>query len=315
MKNTMFFSLSSILQLLCVTLLLEKYHTAVLNCTHYDPKTCHFDSLKLSLPEIGDLYSNNNNSPDDGGERKGMFNMIDYERKIMMSFSPKAACSKSVMIFLSGMGHFYGVDYTDAHVFRNKQYEKHCGIGSPCLMHDNSWFKFKVVRNPFDRAVSSYLHMMREKWPCPYDLVKKKEGRDNVSFHMLIDFLLSKANGLWNFDCYGHVEKQISPLEKFYWQRNEPSPFNFIIKSENMKSDWIELNRLKNTSYRNTDNKHRNGHLALRSNKSILNVGDTPYGKLLIPESFRLFYNDVIKAKVERLFNDDLVIYNYTYPF
>jgi hypothetical protein len=123
--------------------------------------------LKLHFPETGDLYFNDKNYPNDGGERNGICNMI--ERKIMMSWSPKVASSKSVMIFLSGMGFFYGINYTDAHPFREQLYAKHCGIGSPCLMHDNSWFKFKIVRNPFDRAVSSYLFMMHENWlPWPF---------------------------------------------------------------------------------------------------------------------------------------------------
>jgi hypothetical protein len=106
---------------------------------------------------------------------------------------------------------------------------------------------------------------------------------------MLIDWLLSNTNEFWNFDCLGHMVKQISPLEKFYWKRNEPSPFNIIIKSENMKRDWIELSRLTNISYiNNNDNKPH--HLAKRSNKSNSYVGDTPYSKLFIPENYGLFY-------------------------
>jgi hypothetical protein len=51
------------------------------------------------------------------------------------------------------------------------------------------------------------------------------------------------------------------------------------------------------------------------SNKSISYVGDTPYEKLLIPETYGVFYNEIIKAKVARLFNDDLTTYNCSENF
>lgn len=311
----MIFELFPIL-VLCQLLSFTSCH----NCSFYDRNTCRFDSLKKEFPEVSEIYSNNRNYPDDGGNVNNNYNrlnnMIDNEHKIVIFTSPKASSSKSIMIFVSSMKYFYGINYTQAQHFRI-EYQKHCGEGSSCLMHDNSWMKIKVVRNPFYRAVSSYLFMMHEGFlpvsGSTSSSVIKKKGKANISFHILIDLLLFKANGFWTFDCAGHIEKQISPIEKLYWERNDPSPFNFIIKSENFESDWTEVSRLTNITF--TNNNDKPNHLAVRNNKSTSYVGDTPYGILDIPENYGLFYNDVIKAKVARLFNDDLIIYNYTYPF
>jgi len=288
------------------------------NCTYYDRKTCNFESLQLPVSNINNIYPDYGNYPnnEDGLHE---YNMIDYKHKILMTFVPKAACTKSVMIFFSGMNYFYGVNYTGfAHNFKN-DYQNHCGIGSPCLLSDNSWFKFKVVRNPFDRAVSSYLTVTKNNSILPLNhkmdpyLILNKKGRENISFHMFIDILLSETKEFWNFDCAGHVEKQISRHEKLRWSRNESSPYNLIIKSENFNSDWKKISQLTNVNYTVYDDPPP--HLFKRSNSSKAFVGDTPRNQFVIPLDYGLFYNEITRAKVTRLFSEDLLIYNYTFPF
>mmetsp|Transcript_6848 Transcript_6848/g.6952 ORF Transcript_6848/g.6952 Transcript_6848/m.6952 type:complete len:315 (+) Transcript_6848:93-1037(+) len=285
----------------------------IFNCSRYERNTCLLDTLKLDVENLDDVFPNHKKYPNNG---ESEYNLIDNDRRIMMTTTPKAACTKSAMIFLESMGYVYRKHYTHTHIFK-KEYEKQCGNGTPCLLLDKSWFKFKIVRNPFDRAVSSYIELMKgESYPMnnlknPYKIIKHK-GKGNISFHMLIDILLSRANGFWDFDCAFHVEKQISRLEKLFWSRNEKSPYNFVFKSEDFKSGWAEISRLTNYTY--TINEDMPLHIVKRRNGTSY-VGDIPFGQLVIPINYGLFYNDIVKEKVARLFHDDIIIYNYSFPF
>jgi protein-L-isoaspartate O-methyltransferase len=86
--------------------------------------------------------------------------MVDREAKVVMAWTPRAACSLAVSIFVDHLG-------------KRKQAERYAegfihsyrlDVLGPAYaatevdLDDASLFKFKVVRNPYARAVSSYSH-------------------------------------------------------------------------------------------------------------------------------------------------------------
>jgi hypothetical protein len=79
-----------------------------------------------------------------------------------MDWTPKAACTKAVEMFWNEMNITRGLYYPEdafVHMYRHDFY-KQCGTISQDMLESSKYYKFKVVRNPYNRAVSSYIHIM-----------------------------------------------------------------------------------------------------------------------------------------------------------
>lgn len=85
----------------------------------------------------------------------------DSSKYIIMDWSRKAACTNMVAMFLQNMNIYQDINYTgSSHQYRtNTFYDKYGHVKNKELYSDK-WYKFKVVRNPYSRAVSSYYHVM-----------------------------------------------------------------------------------------------------------------------------------------------------------
>eukprot|EP01040_Poterioochromonas_malhamensis_P012882 gene12882-14112_t len=114
------------------------------------------------------------------------YSLIDANRKILMEFTPKASCTSAVVGFLKAMGLEHEVDYTGwPHDFRDYIYNN-CSHATLCHYLDPQWYRWKVVRNPYDRAVSGYLYAMTAKfgrWLLPLQIL-------DTSFESFIEYLL-----------------------------------------------------------------------------------------------------------------------------
>jgi len=83
-------------------------------------------------------------------------------RKIIMDWTPKAGCSIMVAMFLDSMDIRQNINYTGfVHTYRNEVFHLRYGHATMEELLDTSWYKFKVVRNPYDRMISSYMHVMK----------------------------------------------------------------------------------------------------------------------------------------------------------
>jgi hypothetical protein len=90
------------------------------------------------------------------------FAISNNDLKILMEYTPKASCTSAVAMFFEAVGYRYGNEYIGwPQWFQESFYERHCGKTSHCMYLDNSWFRFKVVRNPYDRIVSSFLYILQ----------------------------------------------------------------------------------------------------------------------------------------------------------
>ena len=78
------------------------------------------------------------------------FMLFDKSRHIIMSWTPKSACTKMIEMFWNQMGLYRGTFYPKnavVHQYKTK-FRKTYGHTSSEMIGDSHNYKFKVVRNP-----------------------------------------------------------------------------------------------------------------------------------------------------------------------
>ena len=234
----------------------------------------------------------------------------DSRRKILLEYSPKADSTASIVMFLNEMGYIHGLNYSGfAHQFRQDIFNRKCGMVTPCMYLDKGWFRFKVTRNPFDRAPSSFIHSFRT------GLVHDVWNKYEMEYRSFYDFVLYLKTHINSIDrLFGrHACLQSSVYERMLSHRGIRL-FHEIVHCEDPLPSIEKINEIKGTHYSlNFSSKHfvkRNGNVHKF-------VGKTPWKELKnnIPEDYGCFYNQEIKDIVHDLYLTDLALYGYTFPF
>eukprot|EP01040_Poterioochromonas_malhamensis_P017049 gene17049-19506_t len=187
------------------------------------------------------------------------YSMVDTKKKILMEFSPKADCTAAVVAFLETSGYQQNDDYFGwPHIFRERYYDRHCGEATHCLYYDPTWFRFKVVRNPFDRAVSSYLYVMKTGFLNEF--LPKHIKR--TSFEGFINYLLTLSPDVFQYFCTRHAGPQSQYYERFVYTENKkfeegnstmknpyPPVFHEIVKLEDSKQSFERIHHQTGIRY------------------------------------------------------------------
>lgn len=213
--------------------------------------------------------------------------LIDRNNKIIMGWSAKAGCTISVKMFFDHMGILEeALNYNKwVHEFRCMVfYQKYGTPTEKDILHSN-YFKFKVVRNPYHRAVSSFIHYI-------------KYSNKPLSFVNFVQFL--KTENLENCDI--HWKLQSSHHDKYYQ----------IVKLENITEEIEKINILRGTKFKpNFTSDHH--HIKENSNHF---VGDQEFmacnTEKTIP-NYNDFYNSTIKEDITNLYNKDITGYGYVF--
>lgn len=244
--------------------------------------------------------------------------IVDVKHKILMNWTPKSACTKSVAMFFQHMNMIYGRDYGGfPHQLRSFYYQT-CGKAQASYFTDPSWFRFKMVRNPFTRFVSSYYHTMR--------MVDSRSGfpKDISGMSLLgfLKFLEDHPLEMVTRNHGYHFSVQHLGFELYAHMNHQPSPFHKIVHVENSEQEIAELNamlRQRGNAGRpfsfTTEYDDRRDY-RVRSNITRF-VGDEPWRVMKDLElmDYRYFYTPDMRRRVERLYHWDFVLYNYTWPF
>ena len=245
------------------------------------------------------------------------FDLLDSVNRIAMEWTPKSACTASVKMFMDHMGQRENEHYKGwVHEFRRVYYAQ-CGWGNTCIYEDPSWYKFKVVRNPWDRAVSSFIHIM--KTPNAVEesqlvgLIKGVTMKDQITFQNFLfamDLMRDRDPLLKN----GHIRKQSLDLEFELYKAKKPPLFNRIVQLEHMNEHMALVN---NETGANFQTGFKSDHYYPRNENATEFVGRMPWRKLKdrVPANYGHFYNDKLKERVHKLFRVDILLYNYSFPF
>jgi len=166
------------------------------------------------------------------------------DRKIIMDWSPKAACSIMVAMFFDSMGIHQGINYTGfVHDYRQEVFYHKYGLVTMEELLDTSWYKFKVVRNPYDRMISSYMHIMLYTSLNAKFFEHNATIRHNATFEQFVSIYHNEWFGKGrHFLGSGHVDPQALEIE---WEahRNNVRLFNQIVRLEHFDTDIKKVNR------------------------------------------------------------------------
>jgi hypothetical protein len=238
--------------------------------------------------------------------------MVDNERKILMEYTPKAGCTSAVTMFLADMGFRKNKEYHMwPHAFREEYFYKRCGTATPCMFESKYWYRFKIVRNPYDRAVSSFIHIMT--YAGLRAKVVPPERFDNFTYEEFLDHLLTLTPHVLQGLAGGHVSYQSQPYERMFFGTNV-TVFHTIVKSENLAEGLAKVNKDTGAHFQIAD---KGSHLAHRHDETNYFVGNMSWELLKdrIPTDYGHFYNHRIKDKTLQVFSWDIRMYKYNYPF
>lgn len=224
--------------------------------------------------------------------------LIIPHKKILIDWKEKSGCTTIVKMIFQYLGILDDALKYDkwVHKYRMDVYYNNFGrVNSNNIENGKfkDYYKIKFVRNPYSRAISSYLHVMNN-----LDTFEKFKFGD-ISFH---DFLC-KIKDIKNPNV--HWQKQSRRIEKF-----KKDFFFKIIKIENIDNEILVLNKKfeLNLIYDKNSNHH------VKKSDNIDFVGYTKYSliKNRIPK-YIYFYNNKIRDLVTKIYSEDLKIYNYTF--
>lgn len=229
--------------------------------------------------------------------------LFDPVNKVVMDWSPKVGCTILTKMFFRQMGILEkALEYHSwIHEYRMHVFSKE----SPTRLNDilnQENFTFKVVRNPYKRAVSAYIHTMKKSvmhQPVA-GILKRKDA--NISFEQFVE-LLSKSDLT---TCDPHYA-----LQKKYFEFDHPGCFRKIVHLENLEAGIKEVNDEGRQNFdltglsshhhaEITEGEFKNAHLQRWSELSDR-----------IPPHMQ-FYNAELTERVYHLYKADFNDYGYS---
>jgi hypothetical protein len=239
--------------------------------------------------------------------------MINNDKKILMEYTPKAGCTAAVTMFMNSMGFIQNsVYHVWPHLFREQYFEKRCGTANPCMYESDQWYRFKVVRNPYDRVVSSYIHIM--KYAVLRDKVVPEDKRETMSFEQFVEHIKEVPTKVLQGLAGGHVAFQTQPYERKYFRSKAMTVFHDYVYSEKLEEGIERINNRTGGNFKKGD---RGVHVVKRHNGTNYFVGNMSWHELKdkIPSDYGLFYNTRIQTLVHHVYIWDIEMYQYKFPF
>ena len=145
----------------------------------------------------------------------------------------------------------------------------------------NRMFKFVIVRNPYDRAVSAWKYLLRgEQFNPKYKLMKDS-----------FEYFLSELPYHWDNKYDRHIATHTAPIWNDITDEHGNLLVDRILKLENINNEIKILNDILDTSI--SDFEHTN------QNRESNN--------------YKRYYNNNSKKLVENLYYDDILNNDYTF--
>lgn len=222
--------------------------------------------------------------------------LINDEKKIIFDYSPKSNCTVVCKMF------FKYIDLLDTALQYSgwiHDYEQQIYNKKQSIKPNTKYLKIKFIRNPYDRAISSYLHCIKNNLRKGFP-----EDMQNVSFfEFLKGFDRIKSCG----GC-SHYLPQFTDSINY-------DEYDEIIKVENLDDEIIRINKKYSM---NLDSNFSSDHwLSDRvdcnikeedcSNKPWNEINQDCVNNRLQP--YKSFYSKETTKLVEQIFTEDIRMY------
>jgi hypothetical protein len=235
--------------------------------------------------------------------------LIDKKHNVIMDWTPKSGCTIVTKMFFQSMGLLDEAVSLDHWVHRYRQevfYKNH--VMSLEDLVDQSIFLFKVVRNPYTRAVSSYLHICKNGHNNPKMQAKGKRNFVDYASVTFADFVEELARINIKFDCNSHCRVQVKNYERAGLRQP------FVCKLETLWDDMKVVNARCSTQF-NIENITSHHHVKKDEGGEKF-CGRTAWKNFAdVSPDYKFFYDKAIFDEVTRLYQDDIKHYNYEFPW
>lgn len=236
--------------------------------------------------------------------------VIDNKNKLIMLVTPRASCTIYLKLFFENMNllddlknfkmsnknelsepiHNYIIKYNNNNPITNFHLR-------------NNYHIFKVVRNPYSRAIS-IISFIKYYLPKSINITDKLF---NMNTYEIFQHLYDNNKNII-------LDGQTLPIIHSHccqqYIENEEKYINEYIKVE----DGLDknINKLNLTNIKDINKMTAIHHTPRYENNNFL--GLTPLKDIKqFPQNYKLFYNKDIKDLVEKLYKDDIEKYNYSF--
>lgn len=232
-------------------------------------------------------------------EREPLF---DPDKKLILFWSQKSGCTSVIKWFFQGMGLLEEALAYDAWIHKYRMWvyvDPAWFLSFPSAFVDESYLKLRVVRNPYTRCVSGFIHLLDNK------NVYMPDMSDSFSF---LDYL-SWLEGQDLDQCNGHFARQHSAFhEHFHEATNE------IIHLENLSEEVNSINERYNLNnpFHDELSKSRHHYGAVEQEEHSP-VHDWPHKRVHAekPDRFRFFQEAAVAERIYALYRPDFEPYGY----
>lgn len=221
-------------------------------------------------------------------------------QKIILIWQARAACSSVMKMYfkeLNLLTNEYLEPRTRIHHLRQTHAHKESYKKKKLeALKDKNTKYIQFTVNPYRRAVSSYIHLMKTNY------IKNDKENLNISFE---DYINNLYNNKYKVDI--HHNKQYSYLaakNKIDYIKMEY--FNKIKKKFNKKYN-LNFNLIEHKAYNNNSRKN------VEEIKDFIGKKKWNEIKQNYPNKYHYFYNTKIKSKVYQLYEDDFKEFKYTW--
>lgn len=224
--------------------------------------------------------------------------LVDSEKKVMLALTPRAGSVTGTKMFFRAMGLLEEALAYDPWVHRYRAevfYQRH-PFEDACLT-DPAFYRFKIVRDPFRRAVSSYRFVMQRKRLREADL----EPAGDLTFREFLRFLSSMDPD--------SADVHYAPQYQKY-EETLPGVFDRIVKIEHLQEGIRLVNEEAGTGFDPAGMMSPHHARYERSEKEF--SGDRKWSVLQsrLPDPF-FFYDTDLAQQVLKLYRRDFEAYGY----
>lgn len=224
--------------------------------------------------------------------------MLILNDKFIVDWTRKAGCTTITKMVFGAMGILQeALDYDIwVHKYRTDKFHEKFGRVTEDMLSSDKFVKMKFVRNPYTRAVSSYLSAHRSVEVHDYMI----DGElIDVSFYRFLELYKQKklVNSHWTPQYSEDYESKFE--------------FDEIIKIENLSEEVKRLNKKYNLKF-HIDPYSRHHHEYDEDIDKF--VGKTKYSNATNSEhvpTYEHFYDDEIKMIIQELYKKDFEKYGY----